>query len=231
LEAEGAEVALAPILEIAPAEDQGPLRSAAESLSRYAWILFASPAAVTALVDAARRAGTLALLKKARIAAVGSQTAQAANDAGLTVSREAQTSTGPGLYEAIRDALVPGDEILLPAAQEGRLELFTALQSAGAKVTRVAAYRSEKKTLAANALADLEEFAPRLVIFASPRTAEAFVESAGERGRKLLSKADVIAIGPTTAGALAAMRVHVCQIAEEPTSSALVAAAVRAVRG
>jgi len=46
-----------------------------------------------------------------------------------------------------------------------------------------------------------------------------------------LSRAAVVAIGPTTADALAALGVAVSAVAEQPTSSALVAAAVRAIRG
>src|SRR5262249_59504601 len=72
---------------------------------------------------------------------------------------------------------------------------------------------------------------PHLILFASPRTVEAFLESAGDVGRRALSQAAVIAIGPTTANALAAGGIIVAAVADQPTSSSLVAAAVRAIRG
>ena len=118
-----------------------------------------------------------------------------------------------------------------PAAEEGRLELKEALEANGIQVVRVAAYRTQKKALDRVALADLELNPPRLVLFASPRTVEAFLESAGDVGRRALSRAAVIAIGPTTANALAAKGIIVAAVADQPTSSSLVAAAVRAIRG
>jgi uroporphyrinogen-III synthase len=231
LEAEGAEVILAPLLEILAPQDDRPLRSAAQNLSRYAWVAFASPSAVEAFAEATQAVGTFAALKSSKIAVVGPKTARAARELGLPITRQAETSTGPGIYEAIRDLLAPTDEVLLPAAEEGRPELEQALQAQGVRVLRVAAYRARKRALDPIALANLEAAAPRLVLFASPRTAEAFLDSAGDIGRRVLSRAAVIAIGPTTANALAEMGVPVSAVADQPTSSALVAAAVRAIHG
>ncbi len=231
LEAEGAEVLATAMLEILPPSDDGSLRQAAEEIGRYAWVIFASPSAVEALAEATRAAGTFSVLAKAKIAVVGPRTARAARELNLPIARQAEASTGLGVYEAIRPLLGPADEVLLPAAEEGRLELTRALEAHGLRVRRVVAYRAEKKTIDATALAELEAAAPRLVLFASPRTAEAFLESAGEVGRRMLERAAVIAIGPTTADALDALGVPVAAVAEQPTSSALVAAAVRAIHG
>src|SRR5215831_17800800 len=181
LEAEGAEVLVAPMLEILPPSDDRPLRDAARGF-------------------------------------------------GLSIACQAEVSTGLGLYEAIGGFLTPTDEVLLPAAEEGRLELKEALEARGARVRRVAAYRAQQAVLDADALAKLESAALSLVFFASPRSAEAFVAS-GEAARRILSQAAVVAIGPTTANALAALGVPVSAVAEQPTSSALVAAAVSAIRG
>src|SRR5215471_7776320 len=114
LEAEGAEVLVAPMLEILPPSDDGPLREAAQGIGRYSWVLFASPSAVAAFVEATRAVGTFA--------ALGSRTAAAARGFGLKIARQAEVSTGVGLYEAIGGLLTPADEVLLPAAEEGRLE-------------------------------------------------------------------------------------------------------------
>lgn len=231
LEAEGAEVTVTPLLEIMAPEDDRALRAAAQSVSRYAWVVFASPSAVEAFAEATRAAGTLALLRHSKIAVVGPKTAQAARQLSLPIAREAEKSTGLGLFDAIRHLIGPTDLVLLPAAEEGRLELKEALEADGIQVVRVAAYRTQKKALDRLALADLELNPPRLVLFASPRTVEAFLESAGDVGRRALSQAAVIAIGPTTANALAAGGIIVAAVADQPTSSSLVAAAVRAIRG
>lgn len=230
LEAEGAEVLVAPMLEILPPSDDGPLREAAQGIGDYSWVLFASPSAVEALVEATRAAGTFDALLRSKIAAVGPRTAAAARGFGLSIARQAEVSTGLGLYEAIGGFLTPTDEVLLPAAEEGRLELKEALEAKGARLRRVAAYRAQQAVLDASALAKLESAALSLVLFASPRSAEAFVAS-GAAARRILSQAAVVAIGPTTADALAALGVAVSAVAEQPTSSALVAAAVRAIRG
>jgi uroporphyrinogen-III synthase len=231
LEDEGAEVHALPLLELLPPEDPRPLRSAAEHVHRYAWVAFASPSAVEALVEATRQAGTLGHLAKARLAAVGPQTARALERSGLPVAREAQVATGRGLYEALRELLQPGDEILLPAAEDGRRELSEALQEAGFGVSRVCAYRSAASALDPAALARLSERPPQVVFFGSPRTAEAFLETLGEQGRRLAEGARVVAMGPTTAGAVERLGLRVAAVASRPTSEGLVEAAISAVRG
>lgn len=225
LEEEGAEVVALPMLDIEPPTDLRGLRAAAEGLARFSWVAFASAAAVEALVEAARTAGTTAALRKLKVAVVGPGTARVARAAGLEVALEAQGGTGGALGEELRPRLQPGDEVLLPAAEEGRPELEQALAGA---VTRVAAYRTTRPAVEDAVWADLRTRPPAAVLFASPRTAEAFLEAGG---RPLLARARAVAIGPTTASALGALGVPVAGVADRPTSADLVEAAVRAVRG
>ncbi|SET51136.1 uroporphyrinogen-III synthase [Stigmatella erecta] len=228
LEDEGAEVMSLPVLELRPPEDARPLAAAAESIQRYRWVVFASPSAVEALMEALREAGTLDRLNHVRIAVVGPRTARTAEGYGLTVAAEPAEATGLGLFEAIREALHPDDEVLLPAGEEGRRELELALREHGVRVTRVTAYRSTPAELPPEAHAALGQTPPDVVLFASPRTAELFLEAMGAAG---LGQAKVVAIGPTTAGALARLGVEVAAVAERPTSEGLVDATVRAVHG
>ncbi len=230
LEDEGAEVVAMPLLELQPPDDARPLRSAAEQLQRYRWVLFASPSAVQALVEASREAGTLNRFAQVKVAVVGPATARASRQHGLVVAAEAEQSTGLGLYEAIAADLQPGDEVLLPAAQDGREELHRALEEHGARTSRVAAYKSEARPIDPAELDALVRRPPDVVLFGSPRTAEAFLDACGERGRTLLASAKVVAIGPTTAAALEGLGVPPAAVAEKPTPSALVEAAIRAVR-
>ena len=161
LEDEGAQVLSLPMLELLPPDDPRPLRSAAKTIHKYHWVVLASSSAADALVEAAREAGTLENLRGAKVAAMGPATAAAATELGLTVLCEADEKTGVGLFEKLRDRLSPGDEVLLPVAQEGRRELFEALVEHGVEVTRVAAYQSVAKGLSAEALIDLQASPPR----------------------------------------------------------------------
>jgi uroporphyrinogen-III synthase len=228
LEDEGADVLSLPLLELHPPEDARPLASAAEHVQRYHWVVFASPSAVEAFVEALRQAGTLDRMARVKVAAVGPRTARAVEGCGLTVSAEPQEGTGAALFTALRDVLGPQDDVLLPAAEDGRRELEDGLRDLGVRVTRVTAYRSTPAPLAPEALARLTEAPVGVVLFASPRTAEAFVEGAG---RDVLAGAKVVAIGPTTATALTQLGLAVAAVAERPTPEALVDATVRAIHG
>lgn len=230
LEDEGAIVEVLPVLELAPPSDPRPLAAAAEAIHRYAWVVFASPSAVSALAEAARQAGTLDRLERCKLAAVGPKTAAAVRELGLEVTREAAqgAQSGIGVFEAIRDLLVPGDELLLPAAEEGRRELQDALEEEGFSCTRVPAYRSEPAALDDASLKPLREVPPQVVVFGSPRTASAFLERAGVLGADLLRRAKVVAIGPTTAQALIELGFEPSAVAEAPTAEGLLEAVVAA---
>jgi len=231
LEDEGATVLSVPLLEILPPEDPRPLASAAENIHRYAWVLFASPSAVEALVEATREAGTLDRLRRCKVGAVGPKTAAAARHWSLEVTQEAELSTGPGLLEALKNRVLPDDEVLLPVAQDGRRELVDGLEAQNIACTRVAAYRSSAAQDAGREMFQaLAGDPPHVIVFASPRTLEAFVEKAGEMAMPLLEGSTRVAIGPTTAGALGVAGYPPHAVAESPTSEGLLEAVVQAVR-
>jgi uroporphyrinogen-III synthase len=246
LEDEGAEVTALPLLELEPPADGRALRAAAETLPRFTWVAFVSAAGVEALVEAARTAGTSAVLRRLKAAVVGPGTARAARAAGLQVVLEAEGGTGAALGAELTPRLLATDAVLLPAAEGGRPELEAALtvvgpseeaQPAGASppppratasVTRVVAYRSTPLPVEASVWADLRARPPAAVLFASPRTVEAFLEAGG---RPVLEQARAVAIGPTTAAALEALGFPAAGVAERPGPAGLVEAAVRAIRG
>jgi uroporphyrinogen-III synthase len=246
LEEEGAEVVELPMLDFEPPKDGRGLRAAAETLSRFAWVAFASAAAVEALAEAARVAGSSAALSRLKVATVGAGTARAARAAGLEVTLAAVGGTGASLGRELAPLLLPGDEVLLPAAEEGRPELALALAEAtsapagaaaspfgaagpgGPTLTRVAAYRSAPRAVADAVWADLRARPPAAVLFASPRTVEAFLDAGG---RPVLALARTVAIGPTTATALESLGFPASRVAERPEATGLVEAAVRAIHG
>jgi uroporphyrinogen-III synthase len=226
LEDEGAEVVALPFLELLPPDDERPLRSAAEGIHRYEWVVLASSAAAHAIAEATREAGTLDRLTQVKVAVVGPATARTAQSLGMQVTLQAQQSTGAALAAELIPQLGTETEVLLPAAQEGRHELPDALLEAGARLTRVAAYRSAGKLIEPAALEALRAAPPAVVMFASPRTVEAFAES---EARALIATAKLVAIGPTTAAAIEELGMGKAQVAARPTAAELVEAAVVAI--
>jgi uroporphyrinogen-III synthase len=229
LEDEGARVFCLPLLELAPPADVRPLRAAAERMERYQWVVFSSRSAVSALVEAAREAGTLGRLEKIKIAAIGPGTARVVSSYGFQVSIQAAEATGQGLFESLQAALLPADEILLPVAEKGRGELEEALASRGIRTTRVVAYRSVAPSLGDAQKGELKAFEPQIVMVASPRTAESFHENLGDLGPELVGGLKVVAIGPTTAAAVQALGLSLAAVASRPTPHGLVDAAVEAM--
>jgi uroporphyrinogen-III synthase len=94
----------------------------------------------------------------------------------------------------------------------------------------VAAYKSHARPIPDEERQALEAEPPRVAIFASPRTAEAFLDASEPWGRPLMEKAARVAIGPTTAAALEELGLSANVIAEAPTSEGLLEATVRAAR-
>ena len=142
LEDEGAEVLHVPLLEFLPPEDVRPLRSAAEHVHLYRWILFASASAVHALHEAMREAGTLDRVGGVKLAVVGPGTAHAARALGWEPTSWPRTAQGWGSTSASARSSRPRMRSCSLTAQDGRRELETALLEHGMRVTRVAAYRS-----------------------------------------------------------------------------------------
>jgi uroporphyrinogen-III synthase len=229
LEDEGARVLAIPLLELEPPTDPRPLQAAAELLRRFAWVAFASERGVTALVEAARTAGTLDVLRTRKLAAVGPGTAAALGAVGLEVTLVANVSTGEGLAEALLPRLQPAEVVLLPAAEEGRRSLEEGLRVAGVTVERVAAYRSRPAGSVPEGWAEVVAHPPRCVLFGSPRTVEAFLGLPGAGA--LVPRVKAVAVGPTTAAALRAQGWEPAAIATAPTPPEWVEAAVQAVGG
>lgn len=229
LEDEGAEVLALPLLELEPPSDPRPLQAAAELLRRFGWVAFASERAVTALVEAARTAGTLDVLRTRQLAAVGPGTAAALVAHGLEPTLVATVSTGAGLAEALGPRLQPGETVLLPAAEEGRRALEDGLTGTGATVERVAAYRSSPAGAAPAGWAEVVAHPPRCVLFGSPRTVDAFLALPG--AELLARRVRAVAVGPTTAGALRARGWEPAAVSTAPTPPEWVEAAVRAIEG
>jgi uroporphyrinogen III methyltransferase/synthase len=141
LEAIGAEVLLAPTVQVRPITDAGPLDAAIESLPRYDWLVFTSGNGVRYFVRRLVQKGhDLRALGHLKLAAIGPVTADALAQLHL------RADLIPPSYrsEALADALghhVRGRRVLLARADRGRSVLKDMLEGLS-QVDQVAVYHN-----------------------------------------------------------------------------------------
>jgi uroporphyrinogen-III synthase len=216
LRALGAEPVPYPTIELAPPPDWTALDAALTDADSYEWIVFTSPSAVRFTCARADERNTRIPLGVPLVAAVGTETARAAEAAGLhvTIVPEAGDQNQEGLLDALAD-LEPGTRVLFPQAVGGRELLREALVARGCVVDVVPV----SQTLA---VADLPALPPfDAATFASPSALRAFV---ARWGAAALAPAAVAVIGPTTAAAARELGVRVDAMPDAPSMPALAAA-------
>jgi uroporphyrinogen-III synthase len=188
-----------PVVRQLPPPDLEALADAAAELDRYDWLVVSSARAVAAL-QAARHG--VRLPERLRTAAVGQRTAMALTACGAIGPLRAAREGAEPLAAALREADDwPARRVLLPRALDGGSVLVKALASCGASVTDVVAYRTEARD-AKVIRARWRTVPVEAAVFASPSAAEVMIRAVGADAVARLDF--VIAIGPTTAAALAA---------------------------
>jgi uroporphyrinogen-III synthase len=227
LAARQVKVKLLPLISFAPPENFDGLDAALIRLESFDWIVFTSANAVQA-VEGRRQElaqGAIETLKMPRVAAVGPATADAAENAGYSVDYVAMEHRGTGLAKELKDEL-KGRRVFLPRSDKANPDLPEVLRRGGAVVTDVVAY----KTLAAGET-DKERVKDSIrdgvdgILFFSPSAVQNFLELLGrERLAALQGRAVMVAIGPTTAGALSAAGVQRIAWAADTTPKAVVEA-------
>jgi uroporphyrinogen III methyltransferase/synthase len=222
-----AEPVSVPLLELAPPEDERPLAAALARAAEYDWIVYTSANAVrfaTPKGDAAARG---------RVACIGEATARAARAAGLRVDLVPAGESSPErLAEALAAAgALDGRRVLVPRSGRARDTLVRALESRGARVDAVEAYRTIAPEGAGEALrAELARGLDAVALTSPSTVAHLFALLAAEELDALRASAVFACIGATTtealAAALAGRPARVCTAALQ-TSSALVDALER----
>jgi uroporphyrinogen-III synthase len=163
------------------------------------------------MVVASRRAVTAVMAARdgrplppaLRTAAVGAASAAALREAGAVEPLVAPEAGAAALAQALRGAdRWPGCRVLLPRAAEGIAELGAVLRAEGAEAVEVIAYRTLARP-AAEVARDWNEAAPEAAVFASPSAVHALAAGIGAPALRALRA--VVAIGPTTAAALATL--------------------------
>lgn len=224
LRAAGAEPIEFPTIRITePADGYAGLDAALLGVGGYDWVIFTSANAVSHTFD------RLALLRldarafgAARVAAVGSMTADALRERGI-VADFAPTEFVAEAVLAQFPEPVTGKRILLPRAQDARDVLPDGLRERGATVDIVAAYQTVMDSEGAAQIREMMDAGEvDIITFASSSTVRNFVDAMGETS--VPNAVVLAAIGPVTAETCRELlRTPDC-IATEYTMDGLIAA-------
>lgn len=235
LAAQGAEPLELPTIEIAPLADYAELDAA---LGRYGllpvetpfgkisnyWLIFASVNAVDAVFGRLESAGQDArALAGATIGAIGPATAAALEQRGIRADFVPQTSVSELAVSELAAREWSGTPVLLPGADIGREALANGLTAHGARVERVAAYRTVRPAGADEEARRLLAEGVDVVTFTSSSTARNLVDIL-EGDTAALGSAVIACIGPVTAGTARELGLRVDLVAGEPTVEGLAAA-------
>ena len=219
-----------PAIEIHPPPDPVPLARAVASFpSAYDLVAFTSANAVerfvAALTGEGRDAGAFG---QAKIAAVGTGTADALARHGLRSDIVAKDSKGEGLAaEIIAHAEALGRKrVLLPRALVAREALPLLLRAEGFTVDVVPAYETRAPPAEALAAlrADLDAGRIDAVTFTSGSTVENLADALGPDAAFILRGAKTFSIGPITTAAARQRGILVAATAPSPTISGLISA-------
>lgn len=182
----GAEVIAAPVIAISPPSDGGKgLREAIGNLDSYTWVVFTSANAVRALIEGL---SDLRVLGRAKIAAIGTGTANAIHSYRIGVDFTPSRFVGEALVEEFPSGT---GKVLLPRARVAREVVPEGLAAKGWSVEVVEAYETTRPP----ALTEVEVLGrAHLVTFTSSSTVEGYLET---YGKEALPQA-VGVIGPIT---------------------------------
>jgi uroporphyrinogen III methyltransferase/synthase len=242
LEGLGAQTIEAPTFRLVPAEDPEAVDRAVASASQYQWIVFESANAVSrfcsSLLNGSR---DLRALGGVRVAAIGPSTADRLEAFGLrpdVVVPESGTEATANALEA--DGALKGARVLVVRPDHGRVEqaietLASELNGRGAETTDLIAYRtvpgSSESAAAQDLYRQLLDGTVDAVTFTTPTAVQRFVDLIGrDQAADLLNQTVVVAIGPVTAAAAAALGIASPQVAAPFTVAGMVDTLVRELK-
>ena len=233
IEAMGAEAIQAPMIQVIPPDDYGPLDAACRDVATFDLIVFSSANAVDSFVQRLLASPhDLRELKGVRLCAIGPATAARLARHGLKIDLTPPEYRAESLVQAIsatRD--VRGLRILLPRADIGRETVADELRQRGAEVAEVVAYRTVAAEPEREGDPDiyrmLLERRIDVVTFTSASAVRHFVKGLGaEQAADLLRTTLVASIGPVTAEAAAQYNILTTIMGSQYTVTALVDAIV-----
>ncbi|SFW40329.1 uroporphyrinogen-III C-methyltransferase [Selenomonas ruminantium] len=225
LENLGAEVLETPAIALAdPVDNYAALDKAIDHVADYHWLIFTSANGVGRFFARMFKAGKDArALGYAKIAAIGSATAEKLKQYGLVADVIPQEYRAEGVVEALKGKLPPHAKILIPRAEEAREVLPDTLREMGAEVEVAPAYRTVCGQVDGEALAaELKEGRIDMVTFTSSSTVKNLVNIIGSA--EVLKSVKTACIGPVTADTAKSLGIEPDIIAKEYTIDGLVEA-------
>ncbi|QDV32962.1 uroporphyrinogen-III C-methyltransferase [Tautonia plasticadhaerens] len=226
LERLGAEVLVAPTVQILPVGDAGPMDSAIARLDSFDWLVFTSGNGVSAFLDRIEALGRdLRALGHLKLAAIGPGTAEVLGRSRLRADLIPASFRSEGLAEALRP-LVAGRRVLLARADRGR-DLLREELGEVAEVEQVAAYRNaDAEALPKTVVDRLERGEVDWITLTSSAIASRLHGLLPDRARQLVSSGSIrlASISPVTSEAARSLGWPVAAEASEHTWPGLVRA-------
>ena len=225
LEALGARCLEVPAIRLQePSDGYRAADAAIAHLADYAWVVFTSANGVEHFFARMEAAGKDSrVLAGAKIAAIGSATANTLKAYGIHADLVPREFRAEGVVAALQGKFSPEDRILLPRAQEAREILPESLRKEGAAVDVVPVYETVMAEENGEALrSKLEAGEIDLVTFTSSSTVTNLIKLLGEGAP--LKHVKTAAIGPITAETCRNEGIEPDIVAEEYTIDGLVEA-------
>ena len=192
-----------PVLEIAAPASLELLDRALRQIGRYDWVIFTSANTVRALASRGAEIGVdPAQGSHAKVAAVGTATAAAAQEAGWNVSLVPESYVAESLIALTQDE-IRGTRVLLARAEVARDVIPDALREAGAAVDVVDAYRNVIPESAPDQLRRTLAGGLDAATFTSSSSVTHLADAAKAAGLKFpFANVPAVSIGPITSATL-----------------------------
>ncbi|GJL53597.1 MAG: uroporphyrinogen III methyltransferase [Nitrospirales bacterium] len=234
LEEYGAEPVDCATLAIVPPDSWQAMDESIATLSTYQWLVFTSVNGVRAFMERLKISGRdIRSLAGLRLCCIGPRTAEEASLFGIHADCVPDEYQAEGVIEALKQAGVDGQRILIPRAEVAREILPQQLREMGATVDVVTAYR------AIPPFVDIEQLKRQLLeqtihflTFASSSTVRNFCQlfDSQEELKQLAMHTTIACIGPITAKTVEEYGLSVDIMAKENTIPALAEAIVQYVQ-
>jgi len=224
----GARCYLFPTIEIAPPASWEALDKAIMNLNQYEWCLFTSVNGVVYFRERLEHLGKdVRALGSVKIGVIGEKTAEILQTWGIKPDILPKEFRAEALAEALIKAGIEGKRVLLPRAEKARDILPVTLQSAGAEVVVVPAYRTVLPEVKKEEFKKLLAKGLDIVTFTSSSTVKHLAQLVNPESLSDLLKDIVIAcIGPITAKTAQDLGLKVDVMPEKYTIEALIKAIV-----
>jgi uroporphyrinogen III methyltransferase / synthase len=226
LQSLGAQVISLPTITIRPTTESEQIKSVLRRLATFNWIVFTSRNAVRVVCAWLEANGGL-IPHAMKVAAVGPGTADELQARKVTPDCVPAEASGEALAAALTELGISGASVLLPLGDLAGDQLQHNLEGAGARVTAIKVYETVPAQRAdPTALEALRAGTIDVVALASPSAFRNLVNLPADGIDDALRRAQLVAIGPTTAAAIRAAGFQPGAVAAQHTTYGLVGAIV-----